>query len=127
MPPADASGQTVGLADVFDVPVLVRRSSPLRPEWRPRKNRIDNAWATWPAVGDVPPLCPRRQRLGHQCRVLGVRAERRGGGGGGGGGGGRGGGGAGGVKTNQETQTTHEAGAIGSAASCSTPLTATTT
>jgi hypothetical protein len=55
MPPADASGQPVGLADSFEVPVLVRRSSPLQPERRPHKNRIDKAWVPWPAVGDVPP------------------------------------------------------------------------
>ena len=55
MPPADASGQAVGLADAFDVPVLVRHSSPLRPERRPHKNRLDNAWSPWPAASDIPP------------------------------------------------------------------------
>jgi hypothetical protein len=56
MPPADASDQPVHLADAFDVPVLVRRSSPLRPERRPNKKRIDRAWSPWPTVGEVPPI-----------------------------------------------------------------------
>ena len=55
MPPEDASGQLVGLADAFDIPVLVRHSSPLQPERRPHKSRIDGAWSPWPTVGDVPP------------------------------------------------------------------------
>ena len=54
MPPAGAVGQPVGLADAFDIPVFVRHSSPILPERRPRKNRIDGAWSPWPTVGDVP-------------------------------------------------------------------------
>lgn len=55
LPPANASGQSVHLDDAFDVPVLVRHSSPLQPERRPSKNRIDKAWSRWPRVRDVPP------------------------------------------------------------------------
>lgn len=55
MPPSDASGQPVGLADEFDVPVIVRHSSPLRTERRPSKARIDCAWSRWPAQGYVAP------------------------------------------------------------------------
>lgn len=46
---------TSRLADAFDVPVLVRHSSPLRPERRPSKSRIDKAWSPWPTEGNLPP------------------------------------------------------------------------
>ena len=56
MPPADAWGEPVGLADAFDVPVIVRwHSSPLTAERRPDKKRIDGAWRLWPTSGDIPP------------------------------------------------------------------------
>jgi hypothetical protein len=54
MPSADASGQPVGLADAFDVPVFVRRRSPLDPGNRPLKGPIDRAWRPWPATRRVP-------------------------------------------------------------------------
>ncbi|SNS21145.1 hypothetical protein [Actinomadura mexicana] len=55
MPPANASGQPVNLADAFDVPVIVRNSSPLQPERRPSRGRIDKAWSPWPNIRDVVP------------------------------------------------------------------------
>jgi hypothetical protein len=54
MPPPDASGQPVRLADSFDVPVIVRRGSPLRPERRLRQSWIDHADMPWPSNRDVP-------------------------------------------------------------------------
>ena len=54
MPPPGASEQPVGLADSFDVPVLVRCNSPLRPKRRSRRSRIDYGALPWPAVRDVP-------------------------------------------------------------------------
>jgi hypothetical protein len=54
MPPPEAFGEPIGLADAFDVPILVRHSSPLRAERRPHRNRIDSAWSPWPTVGEVP-------------------------------------------------------------------------
>lgn len=48
MPPSGASGQPVGLADSFDVPVVVRRSSPLRPERRLWESQIDRSRLSWP-------------------------------------------------------------------------------
>jgi hypothetical protein len=55
MPPANASGQPVGLADSFDVPVIVRHSRPLSIERRPGVARIDRARSSWPTPGDIPP------------------------------------------------------------------------
>lgn len=49
-----ASGQPVGLADAFDVPVFVRHSSPLEPESRPRRSRVDRAWQPWPGTRRAP-------------------------------------------------------------------------
>jgi hypothetical protein len=54
MPPTGASGQPVGLADAFDVPVFVQHSSPLEPRTRPRKSRIDRAWQAWPGTHRAP-------------------------------------------------------------------------
>ena len=53
-PSTDASGQPVGLADAFDVPVFVRHSSPLDPESRPRKSRVDRAAQPWPGTRRAP-------------------------------------------------------------------------
>jgi hypothetical protein len=55
MPPPGASGQPVRLADSFDVPVIVRHSSPLRPKRRPWQSQIDHCALPWPTVRDVPP------------------------------------------------------------------------
>jgi hypothetical protein len=54
MPPVDASGEPVDLADAFDVPVLVRRASPLQARRRPHKGRIDRVYRSWPAMGNMP-------------------------------------------------------------------------
>ena len=53
-PSTDYSGQPVGLADAFDVPVFVRHSSPLNPESRPRKSRVDHAAQPWPGTRRAP-------------------------------------------------------------------------
>jgi hypothetical protein len=53
-PSMDASGQLVGLADAFDVPVFVRHSSPLDPESRPRQSRVDHAAQPWPGTRRAP-------------------------------------------------------------------------
>lgn len=55
MPPSDASDEPLGLADEFDVPVLVRHSSPLEAVRRPSRTRIDSAELPWADHGDVPP------------------------------------------------------------------------
>ena len=55
MPPSDAWGQPVGLADSFDVPVIVRHSSPLWPERRLWRSQIDYDDLPWPTVRDLPP------------------------------------------------------------------------
>ena len=54
MPSADASGEPIGLADAFDVPVFVRHSSSLEPGTRPRKSRVDRAWQPWPGTRRAP-------------------------------------------------------------------------
>jgi hypothetical protein len=54
IPSAGASGQPIGLADAFDVPVFVRHSSPLVPATRPRQGRVDGASRPWPGIGPVP-------------------------------------------------------------------------
>jgi hypothetical protein len=54
-PPHGATGRLIGAADAFDLPVFVRRNSPLEPERRPLPSRIGRARETWPTVGDIPP------------------------------------------------------------------------
>jgi len=55
MPPSGASGKLIAPADSFEIPVFVRRSSPLNPGRRPRATVIDRVTSPWPAVRDVPP------------------------------------------------------------------------
>ncbi|MEV7232066.1 hypothetical protein AB0M79_34420 [Polymorphospora sp. NPDC051019] len=54
-PPVGASGALLNPVDAFDVPVLVRRSSPLAPGRRPHPSHIERADQSWPVVNDVPP------------------------------------------------------------------------
>jgi hypothetical protein len=54
-PPTFAGDALIAADDAFDVPVLVRTGSPLKPGRRPLRQRIDAASESWPAVLDVPP------------------------------------------------------------------------
>lgn len=54
VPPFTATGQAVMLADEFRVPVIVRHSSPLAPERRPSRKRIDQARQPWPSYQKMP-------------------------------------------------------------------------
>ncbi|MDG4793609.1 hypothetical protein [Micromonospora sp. WMMD1082] len=54
-PPAGAADVPVQARDAFDVPVLVRWSTPLRPGRRPRRGRIDAAHRPWPAPAQIAP------------------------------------------------------------------------
>src|SRR5262245_42804385 len=53
-PPHGAAGSPLSPSDAFDVPVLVRRSSPLTPGRRPTPVQLDNAHAAWPLSGGIP-------------------------------------------------------------------------
>lgn len=53
-PPSHAGGIPLQPVDAFDVPVLVRRSSPLVPGRRPHHSRIERADQPWPTPGNVP-------------------------------------------------------------------------
>jgi hypothetical protein len=55
LPPPGASGSVIGIRDAFDVPVFVRRSSPLTPGGRPPVARVEAASLPWPAGGSIPP------------------------------------------------------------------------
>jgi hypothetical protein len=54
LPPPGAYGAPIAAADAFDVPVLVRRSTPLQPVRRPSARRVDAASNPWPTPGNVP-------------------------------------------------------------------------
>lgn len=50
-----SSGNALFPPDAFDVPVFVRRSSPLAPAPHPTIQQVADAWMTWPAALGVPP------------------------------------------------------------------------
>ena len=54
-PPPDAADQPVNADDAFDIPVFVRRSSPLRAGPRPTPRVVEAASSPWPTTRDVPP------------------------------------------------------------------------
>jgi hypothetical protein len=55
LPPPGAHGAPIAAPDAFDVPVLVRRSTPMQPERRPSARRIDATSTPWPTPGGLPP------------------------------------------------------------------------
>lgn len=52
--PTGTPGVPLSAADAFDVPVFVRRSSPLAPGPNPTKLEVGNAAKPWPATSGVP-------------------------------------------------------------------------
>lgn len=53
--PRGATGSLIGISDAFDVPVFVRRSTPLVPDARPKPALVAGVVAPWPRAGAVPP------------------------------------------------------------------------
>jgi hypothetical protein len=53
-PPHGAADQPIDVDDAFDIPVFVRRSSPLQAGPRPVPRLVRSASAPWPAIRDVP-------------------------------------------------------------------------
>ena len=55
LPPRGATNSLIGISDAFDVPVFVRRSTPLTPDARPKPSLVTGVVAPWPRAGVVPP------------------------------------------------------------------------
>jgi hypothetical protein len=53
--PNGTTSRLLRARDAFDVPVIVRQGSPLAPERRPARNRVDSASVPWPTADRVPP------------------------------------------------------------------------
>lgn len=53
--PTGPAPHLLAAKDAFDVPVIVRHSSPLTPARRPTRRRVDAARLPWPVVGEVAP------------------------------------------------------------------------
>lgn len=54
MPSPEVSASELAWRTPLTYPIVLRRSSSLRAERRPHKNRISSAWSPWPTVGEVP-------------------------------------------------------------------------
>ena len=54
-PPPGAKDLTMSAPDAFDVPVFVRRSSPLSPAPRPSLASVGMVQRPWPASSSIPP------------------------------------------------------------------------
>ncbi|HWO66954.1 MAG TPA: hypothetical protein VNO31_43670 [Umezawaea sp.] len=55
LPPRGATNSLIGISDAFDVPVFVRRSTPLTPDARPKPSLVTGVVTPWPRAGEVPP------------------------------------------------------------------------
>ncbi|MFE2315911.1 hypothetical protein ACFXC8_22710 [Streptomyces sp. NPDC059441] len=55
LPPPGASDITMSAPDAFDVPVFVRRSSPLNPAKGPSRTEVEKAQQPWPTSSNIPP------------------------------------------------------------------------
>ncbi|MER0447106.1 hypothetical protein ABR738_21510 [Streptomyces sp. Edi4] len=55
LPPQGAADITMSAPDAFDIPVFVRRSSPLEPAPRPTAVMLSQASNAWPTPADMPP------------------------------------------------------------------------
>ncbi|MDH6190261.1 hypothetical protein M2168_003293 [Streptomyces sp. CZ24] len=55
LPPLGAADITLSAPDAFDIPVFIRRSSPLEPAPRPKAQALSQAAKAWPAPASVPP------------------------------------------------------------------------
>lgn len=55
LPPQGAADITLSAPDAFDVPVFVRRSSPLEPAPRPKAQALSQADQAWPTPANMPP------------------------------------------------------------------------
>ncbi|MCS7484783.1 hypothetical protein ACFFQW_05750 [Umezawaea endophytica] len=55
LPRRGAAGSLIGISDAFDVPVFVRRSTPLTPDVRPKPALVSGVVTPWPRAGEVPP------------------------------------------------------------------------
>ncbi|UFQ15732.1 MULTISPECIES: hypothetical protein [Streptomyces] len=55
LPPQGAVDTTLSAPDAFDIPVFVRRSSPLEPAPRPTAAMLSQASQAWPTPADMPP------------------------------------------------------------------------
>ncbi|HEX6344537.1 hypothetical protein [Umezawaea sp.] len=54
LPPRGATSSLIGISDAFDVPVFVRRSTPLTPDVRPKPAVVAGVVTPWPRAGVVP-------------------------------------------------------------------------